>query len=56
MAEYLKRGKSVEDVVADDKQTRDIVEGIYLMSKHAVMRRCAICPSSLTTKHRSVLP
>lgn len=24
------------------------------MSKHAVMRRCAICPSSLTTIHRSV--
>lgn len=28
MAEYLKRGKSAEDVAADDKQTRDIVEGI----------------------------
>jgi sulfopropanediol 3-dehydrogenase len=28
MAEYLKRGKSADDVAADDKQTRDIVEGI----------------------------
>ena len=28
MAEYLKRGKSAADVAADDKQTRDIVEGI----------------------------
>ena len=28
MAEYFKRGKSAEDVAADDKQTRDIVEGI----------------------------